>query len=59
MIILIGNRFLLDLSIPFGSPDSLFNADGSRESDWIVFMDHEDSLEPHAFLEITIRFNAR
>jgi hypothetical protein len=28
--------------IPFGAPDSLFNADGSRESDWIVFMDHED-----------------
>ena len=30
--------------IPFGSPDSIFNADGSRESDWIVFMDHEDEL---------------
>ena len=28
--------------IPFGAPDSLFNADGSRESDWIVFMDYED-----------------
>ena len=30
--------------IPYGSPDSIFNADGSRESDWIVFMDHEDDL---------------
>ena len=30
--------------IPFGDPDSIFNADGERESDWIVFMDHEDSL---------------
>ena len=30
--------------IPFGSPDSIFNADGERESDWIVFMDHEDTL---------------
>ena len=30
--------------IPFGSPDSIFNADGGRESDWIVFMDHEDTL---------------
>ena len=30
--------------IPYGSPDSVFNADGSRESDWIVFMDHEDDL---------------
>ncbi|GIR89562.1 MAG: hypothetical protein CM15mP87_10540 [Candidatus Neomarinimicrobiota bacterium] len=30
--------------IPFGEPDSIFNADGTRESDWIVFMDHEDSL---------------
>ena len=28
--------------IPYGAPDSLFNADGSRESDWIVFMDHQD-----------------
>jgi hypothetical protein len=28
--------------IPFGDPDGYFNADGDRESDWIVFMDHED-----------------
>ena len=28
--------------IPFGSPDGYFNADGNRESDWIVFMDYED-----------------
>jgi len=28
--------------IPFGAPDSVFNADGTRESDWIVFMDHQD-----------------
>ena len=28
--------------IPFGDPDDYFNADGDRESDWIVFMDHED-----------------
>ena len=29
--------------IPFGDPDGYFNADGNRESDWIVFMDHEDA----------------
>jgi hypothetical protein len=28
--------------IPYGAPDSIFNADGTRESDWIVFMDHQD-----------------
>ena len=28
--------------IPFGEPDGVFNADGDRESDWIVFMDHKD-----------------
>ena len=28
--------------VPFGEPDGYFNADGSRESDWIVFMDYED-----------------
>jgi len=28
--------------IPIGDPDGYFNADGERESDWIVFMDHED-----------------
>ena len=28
--------------IPFGDPDGYFNADGDRESDWIVFMDYED-----------------
>ena len=28
--------------IPFGAPDSVFNADGTRESDWIVFMDHQN-----------------
>ena len=28
--------------IPFGDPDGYFNADGGRESDWVVFMDHED-----------------
>jgi len=26
--------------IPFGDSDGYFNADGDRESDWIVFMDH-------------------
>ena len=26
--------------IPFGDSDGYFNADGERESDWIVFMDH-------------------
>ena len=30
--------------IPFGGPDSVFNADGGRESDWIVFMDHQDDM---------------
>ena len=25
-----------------GDPDGKFNADGNRESDWIVFMDYED-----------------
>ena len=25
--------------IPYGNPDGYFNADGNRESDWIVFMD--------------------
>jgi len=29
--------------IPIGNPDGYFNADGSRESDWIVFMDYENS----------------
>ena len=28
--------------IPFNNSDGYFNADGSRESDWIVFMDYED-----------------
>ena len=28
--------------IPFGDPDGYFNADGDRESDWIVLMDYED-----------------
>ena len=28
--------------IPMGDPDGKFNADGNRESDWIVFMDYED-----------------
>jgi hypothetical protein len=28
--------------IPMGDPDGNFNADGNRESDWIVFMDYED-----------------
>ena len=28
--------------IPMGDPDGIFNADGNRESDWIVFMDYED-----------------
>ena len=28
--------------IPMGEPDGYFNADGQRESDWIVFMDYED-----------------
>ncbi len=28
--------------IPTGAPDGYFNADGNRESDWIVFMDYED-----------------
>ena len=28
--------------VPFGEPDGYFNADGTRESDWIVFMDYED-----------------
>ena len=28
--------------IPIGASDGYFNADGSRESDWIVFMDYED-----------------
>ncbi len=28
--------------IPLGTPDGYFNADGDRESDWIVFMDYED-----------------
>jgi hypothetical protein len=28
--------------IPMGEPDGNFNADGNRESDWIVFMDYED-----------------
>ena len=28
--------------IPIGEPDGYFNADGERESDWIVFMDYED-----------------
>ena len=30
--------------IPYGDPDSIFNADVEREADWIVFMDHQDSL---------------
>tara|TARA_B100001996_G_scaffold287271_1_gene227514 strand:+ start:21 stop:1319 length:1299 start_codon:yes stop_codon:yes gene_type:complete len=29
--------------IPIGEPDGNFNADGERESDWIVFMDYEDN----------------
>jgi len=29
--------------IPIGAADGFFNADGNRESDWIVFMDYEDS----------------
>ena len=32
---------LIDV-IPIGAPDGYFNADGNRESDWIVFMDYED-----------------
>ncbi len=28
--------------IPMGNADGYFNADGNRESDWIVFMDYED-----------------
>ena len=28
--------------IPIGEPDGYFNADGERESDWIIFMDHEN-----------------
>jgi hypothetical protein len=28
--------------IPVGDTDGYFNADGNRESDWIVFMDYED-----------------
>jgi len=28
--------------IPMGDPDGFFNADGDRESDWIVLMDYED-----------------
>ena len=28
--------------IPMGDPDGKFNADGNRESDWIVFMDYKD-----------------
>ena len=28
--------------IPMGEPDGYFNADGQRESDWIVCMDYED-----------------
>ena len=32
---------LIDV-IPIGNSDGYFNADGNRESDWIVFMDHED-----------------
>jgi len=32
---------LIDV-IPLGNSDGYFNADGNRESDWIVFMDHED-----------------
>lgn len=30
--------------IPIGTADGYFNADGNRESDWIVFMDYEDDL---------------
>ena len=29
--------------IPFGDSDGYFNADGDRESDWIVFMDHTNN----------------
>jgi hypothetical protein len=32
---------LIDV-IPVGAPDGYFNADGNRESDWIVFLDHID-----------------
>ena len=32
---------LIDV-IPMGNPDGYFNADGNRESDWIVFMDYEN-----------------
>jgi hypothetical protein len=32
---------LIDV-IPMGDPDGFFNADGNRESDWIVLMDYED-----------------
>ena len=29
--------------IPVGDADGYFNADGNRESDWLVFMDYEDN----------------